>query len=307
MTVGTHRRSSRLDWNNVLGPVPSELLSCVSLTPPLFPFQRFIFSSTFLFFFFRPPFLFDGFYYLLFDLMHRREFLISVIRLTYSEGGIYLLVCLFAFSPKFDSRIDSAFRFDMVRQSTTGSFFITKMKQKIRKQKEMVLLDWHRSEPGYHGLSYRIWICCWRAMSWVWLGLISWWMVDIRFWSFLLCLLACLLSWLNLLALLLLSFALGIFTFICVIPYLHTLIPFNYFLVVFLFYTYISYILLVHTIWYDMIWYDHGLCIVNIRLQSSIHNYWIASPIISCVNGLETFHIILITALDKNCLSGNPF
>lgn len=89
----------------------------------------------FFFFFFRPPFLFDGFYYLLFDLMHRREFLISVIRLTYSEGGIYLLVCLFAFSPKFDSRIDSAFRFDMVRQSTTGSFFITKMKQKNTKTK----------------------------------------------------------------------------------------------------------------------------------------------------------------------------
>ena len=113
----------------------------VSLSHPHCFRSNDLFSPPLFFFFFRPPFLFDGFYYLLFDLMHRREFLISVIRLTYSEGGIYLLVCLFAFFPKFDSRIDSAFRFDMVRQSTTGSFFITKMKQKIRKQKEMVLLD----------------------------------------------------------------------------------------------------------------------------------------------------------------------
>lgn len=57
--------------------------------------------------------------------MHRREFLISVIRLTYSEGGIYLLVCLFAcfFLPKINSPIDSAFRFDMVRQSETSIYY----------------------------------------------------------------------------------------------------------------------------------------------------------------------------------------
>lgn len=119
-----------------------------------------------------PPVLYYGFYYLLFDLMHRREFLISVIRLTYSEGGIYLLVCLFACFPPRSSTVVSTPLFDSTwydnpkHLSTTGSFFITKMKQKIRKQKEMVLLDWHHSEPGIMGwLSDRI--CCWRAVSWV--------------------------------------------------------------------------------------------------------------------------------------------
>ena len=81
--------------------------------------------------------------------MHRREFLISVIRLTYSEGGIYLLVCLFAcFLPKINSRIDSAFRFDMVRQSETSIYYGVNFyyknetkNTKTKKKKESVLLD----------------------------------------------------------------------------------------------------------------------------------------------------------------------
>lgn len=219
-----HRRSSRLDWNNVLGPVPSELLSCLS--PHCFRYNDLIFSSTFLFF--RPHY---GFYYLLFDLMHRREFLISVIRLTYSEGGIYLLVCLFAcFLPKINSRIDSAFRFDMVRQSETSIYYgvnfyyKNETKNTKTKKKRIGSARLISQRTGYHGLFIGSDLLL-ASSELGWLGLISWWMVDIRFG--LSCLLACLrdflISWLNMLAALLLSFALGILLHIC--PRFHRFVP----------------------------------------------------------------------------------
>ena len=91
--------------------------------------------------------------------MHRREFLISVIRLTYSEGGIYLLVCLFAcfFLPKINSPIDSAFRFDMVRQSETSiyygvNFILQKWNKKYENKKRIGSARLISQRTGYHGL-----------------------------------------------------------------------------------------------------------------------------------------------------------
>ena len=80
--------------------------------------------------------------------MHRREFLISVIRLTYSEGGIYLLVCLFACFFYRRSTLLSTPLFDLTwydnpkHLSTTGSISYYKNETKNTKtKKELVLLD----------------------------------------------------------------------------------------------------------------------------------------------------------------------
>ena len=186
-----HRRSCRLDWNNVLGPVPSELLSCVS--PPTVSVTTiyFLLHFSFLFFFLRPHY---GFYYLLFDF----DASPGVSYFSHSFNifrGRHLFACLFVclFLPKINSRIDSAFRFDMVRQSETSiyygvNFYYKNKTKNTKTKKELVLLDWYRGEPGIMGYSSDR-ICCWRAVSWV-----GWvWFLD-GWWTFVLVFLACLLA-----------------------------------------------------------------------------------------------------------------
>lgn len=137
-----------LDWIETMSWDRSQANFClVSLSPPHCFRYNDLFSPPLFFLFFAPRFIL--------------RVLLFIIRLDASPGvsyfshsfnifrGRHLFACLFAcfFSPRSsNSRIDSAFRFDMVRQSETSiyygvNFFIIKMKQKIRKQKEMVLLD----------------------------------------------------------------------------------------------------------------------------------------------------------------------
>lgn len=130
----------------------------MSLSPPLFPLQRFIFSST-CFLFFAPPPRFI------------LRVLLFIIRLDASPGvsyfshsfnifrGRHLFACLFVCllsPPKFNCRIDSAFRFDMVRQSETsiyyGVIFYYKNETKNTKTKRNGSARLASQRTGYHGL-----------------------------------------------------------------------------------------------------------------------------------------------------------
>lgn len=255
-----HRRSSRLDWNNVLGPVPRELLSCVSLTPTVSVTTTYFLLHFFSIF--RPPVLYYGFYYLLFDLMHRREFLISVIRLTYSEGDIYLLVCLFAcFSPpKFNSRINSAFRFEMVRQSETsiyyGVIFYYKNETKKYENKKKWFCSIGITANRVSWVGYRIG----SAAGEQWVGLAGFdFLMDGEhsFLIFLACLLACFLDWICLLCCCCLSL-LGDLTLhlSAILSFRTYYIPWSRLLLscgILVLYLHILHIIsLYHLIWYDM-------------------------------------------------------
>lgn len=156
MTVGTQKiLSTGLKQCLGTGPKRTSVL-CLS-HPPTVSVTTIYFLLHF-FFYFSPPVLYYGFYYLLFDLMHRREFLISVIRLTYSEGGIYLLVCLLAFfPPKF--KLSYRLRFS-IRHGTTirniyllrGQFFYNKNETKNTKTKRNGSARLASQRTGYHGL-----------------------------------------------------------------------------------------------------------------------------------------------------------
>ena len=223
MTVGTQKILST-GLKQCLGTGPKRT-SVVSL-PPLFSLQWFNFLLHFSFFW--PPL----------------RVLQFIIRLNASPGvsyfshsfnifrGRHLFACLFVclfFLPKINSPIDSAFRFDMVRQSETSiyygvNFILQKWNKKYENKKRIGSARLISQRTGYHGLFIGSDLLL-ASSELGWLGLISWWMVDIRFG--LSCLLACLrdflISWLNMLAALLLSFALEILLHIC--PRFHRFVP----------------------------------------------------------------------------------
>lgn len=256
MTVGTQKILST-GLKQCLGTGPKRT-SVVSL-PPLFSLQWFNFLLHFSFF--SPPL----------------RVLQFIIRLNASPGVSYfshsfnifrgrhlfacLFVCLFFYRR---STLLSTPLFDLTwydnpkHLSTTGSISYYKNETKNTKtKKELVLLDWYRSEPGIMGyLSDRI--CCWRAVSWVgWVWFLDGWWTFVL--VFLACWLACVISWfldwICLLRCCCLSLWRSCFTFVrdFIVSYLHTLIPFTTCGIIVRYLCILHIISPYHLIWYGMI------------------------------------------------------
>lgn len=256
MTVGTQKILST-GLKQCLGTGPKRT-SVVSL-PPLFSLQWFNFLLHFSFF--SPPL----------------RVLQFIIRLNASPGVSYfshsfnifrgrhlfacLFVCLFFFT---EDQLSYRLRFSIWHGTTIrniyllrGQFHITKMKQKIRKQKKNWFCSIDIAANRVSWVIYRIG----SAAGEQWVGLAGFdFLMDggHSFWSFLL---AGLLAWFLDFLIEYACCAAAVFRFgdlashLSAISSFRTYIPWSRLLLaVLLFYTYVSYILLVHTIWYDMVW-----------------------------------------------------
>ena len=252
-----------LDWIETMSWDRSQANFClVSLSPPTVSVTTIYFLLHF-FLFFAPRFIL--------------RVLLFIIRLDASPGVSYfshsfnifrgrhlfacLFVCLFFFT---EDQLSYRLRFSIWHGTTIrniyllrGQFHITKMKQKIRKQKKNWFCSIDIAANRVSWVIYRIG----SAAGEQWVGLAGFdFLMDggHSFWSFLL---AGLLAWFLDFLIEYACCAAAVFRFgdlashLSAISSFRTYIPWSRLLLaVLLFYTYVSYILLVHTIWYDMVW-----------------------------------------------------